>query len=225
LRERYPDLDAVVELRDDIHGVLVVRGRLLVGMRSQIDPQRVEALVQHEVGTHIVTEVNGAAQPLRTLGTGLAGYEATQEGVAVLAEHLVGGLTAERLALLGARTLVVRRRCEEQPFEDTVDELCDAHGFARRAAFDVVLRVHRGGGLLKDAGYLRGLGQALAHVSSGGSLDPLLVGKVSFAALADVEQLLDEGVLTAPLVRPRWADALDPSALPGDVTALATALR
>jgi uncharacterized protein (TIGR02421 family) len=225
LRERHGELDAGVEVRDDVHGVMVVRRQLLVDSRHEMDPRRVEALVQHEVGTHIVTEVNGAAQPLRCLGTGLAGYESTQEGVAVLAEHAAGGLTGERMALLAARTLVVRRRCEEQPFADTVDELTDGHGFPRRGAFDVVLRVHRGGGLLKDAGYLRGLDRALGHVASGADLEPLLVGKVSFEALDDVMALLDDGILTPAQLWPSWVEDLEPDALPGHVVALATALR
>lgn len=224
LRARHPDLQAGIELRDDVDGVLVVRRTLLVDTRYRIDPRRVPALVAHEVGTHIVTEVNGSRQPLRCLQTGLAGYEETQEGVAVVAEHLAGGLTAERLALLGARVLVTRRRIDAVPFPETVDELCRDHGFSRRAAFDVVVRVHRGGGLLKDAVYLRGLGRALDHLREGGDLDPLLVGKVDLRDVEDIADLLHRGVLTPPVIRPPWSDRLVPSDLPADVVALAAAV-
>jgi uncharacterized protein (TIGR02421 family) len=225
LRDRHGELDAGVEVRDDVHGVMVVRRTLLIDPRYRLDPRRVDALVQHEVGTHVVTELNGRLQPLRSLEVGLARYEETQEGVAVLAELAAGGLTAERLALLAARVLAVRRRVEEEPFADTVAELVDAHGFAPRAAFDIVLRVHRGGGLLKDAVYLRGFAAALAHVRGGGPLDPLLVGKVHLDDLPEVCDLLERGVLTPPRVRPRWAEQLDPAGLPEDLPALAAALR
>jgi uncharacterized protein (TIGR02421 family) len=225
LRERHPDLDADVEIRDDVHGVMVVRRMLLIDTLAAIDPRRVEALVQHEVGTHVVTEVNGAAQPLASLQVGLAGYEETQEGVAVLAEHATGGLTAERLALLAARVLVVRRRVEEVPFAETVAELVDLHGFSARAAFDVVIRVHRGGGLLKDAVYLRGFGRALEHLRTGGALAPLLIGKVDLGDVAAIEDLLARGVLRAPLVMPRWAERLEASELPEDLDTLAAQLR
>ena len=47
------------------------------------------ALLHHEVGTHLVTHVNGTHQPIKVLGVGLAGYDETQEGLAVLAEYLV----------------------------------------------------------------------------------------------------------------------------------------
>jgi uncharacterized protein (TIGR02421 family) len=224
LADRHPDLGAEVEIRTDVHGVMVVRRTLLVDDHYRIDPRRVDALVQHEVGTHIVTAVNGAAQPLRCLSTGLAGYEEAQEGIAVLAEHAIGGMTAERMALLAARVLACVRRCEEAPFADTVDELVGDHGFTRRAAFDVVLRVHRGGGLLKDAAYLRGLAKALDHVRAGRDLDLLLLGKVSFDDLDDLSALTDRGLLDRPEVRPRWADDLDADALPASVVELAAAV-
>jgi uncharacterized protein (TIGR02421 family) len=201
-------LDAGVELRDDVHGVMVVRRTLLVDTRYRLDPRREQALVQHEVGTHIVTEVNGHRQPLRTLESGLAGFEQTQEGLAVLAEHLAGGLTPERMALLAARVLAVRAFVDGQAFPDTVAELHEAHGFTRRSAFDLVTRVHRGGGLLKDAVYLRGLAAVLDHLRGGGRLDVLLVGKVALRDVPLIGALLDEGVLHPPRVLPRWASAL-----------------
>jgi uncharacterized protein (TIGR02421 family) len=214
--------EAAVEIRDDVQGVMVLRGTLLVDSRQRMDPRRVEALVQHEVGTHIVTELNGREQPLRVLSTGLAGYEQTQEGLAVLAEHLVGGLTPERLALLAARVLTVRHIIEDVSFADSVDELVTEHGFAPRPAFDIVTRVRRGGGLLKDAVYLRGLGTVMAHLRGGGRLDALLVGKVALPDVPAVCQLLDDGVLRPPRVMPRWAEqAGAPAELPGDVVELA----
>jgi uncharacterized protein (TIGR02421 family) len=215
-------LDAGVELREDVHGVMVVRRTLLVDTRYRLDPRRTDALVQHEVGTHIVTEVNGHRQPIRVLESGLAGFEQTQEGLAVLAEHLVGGLTAERLALLAARVLAVRDLIVGRSFADSVADLHGTHGFSPRAAFDIVARVHRGGGLLKDAIYLRGLAQVLAHLRRGGRLDALLAGKVALPDISIVSELIDEGVLSPPRVIPRWAGALDDrSTLPADVLDLA----
>jgi len=64
-------LGATVSVRDDVPGVLVSHGGLLVGAGVQIPERRVDALLQHEVGTHIVTAVNGAAQPLHLLSAGL----------------------------------------------------------------------------------------------------------------------------------------------------------
>jgi uncharacterized protein (TIGR02421 family) len=202
-----PTVAATVSVRDDVPGVLVSHGQLLVGAGVQIPRSRVDALVQHEVGTHIVTAVNGQAQPLRLLSTGLAGYEETQEGLAVLAEYVVGGLTVERLVTLAARVVAVGRLVAGATFTETFHDLHDTHGLTVGQAFQVAMRVHRSGGLTKDAIYLRGLDRLLRHLADGHPLDPLLVGKVPLAYVPVVEELQWRGVLSPPRLQPRWLTA------------------
>ena len=203
-----PDpLRATVSVRDDVPGVLVSHGGLLVGTGVQIPEQRVEALVQHEVGTHIVTAVNGAAQPLHLLSSGLAGYEETQEGLAVLAEFVVGGLTVDRLVTLAARVVAVGRLLAGTTFTETFRDLHDGHGLTAAQAFRVTMRVYRSGGLTKDAIYLRGLDRLLRHLADGHSLDPLLVGKVPLGYVSVVQELRWRGVLRPPRLQPRWLTA------------------
>jgi uncharacterized protein (TIGR02421 family) len=217
--EEHDPLGATVSVRDDVPGVLVSHGGLLVGAGVQIPERRVEALLQHEVGTHIVTAVNGAAQPLRLLSAGLAGYEETQEGLAVLAEFVVDGLTADRLATLAARVVAVGRLLSGATFTETFHDLHDAHGLTPAQAFRVTMRVYRSGGLTKDAIYLRGLNRLLRHLADGHSLDPLLVGKVPLDYVPVVQELRWRGVLRAPRLQPRW---LDPCAAPGSQERLAS---
>ncbi len=104
-RQSLPEIGAKVEIRPDVTGLMVSRGNLLISAESRIPASRVEALIQHEVGTHVLTYHNGKAQPLRHLYTGLAGYDALQEGLAVLSEYLVGGLSRPRLRLLAGRVV------------------------------------------------------------------------------------------------------------------------
>ena len=104
-----PDIESHVELREGSTGVMVSNGDLLVAPTARVSPARAEALLHHEIGTHVVTFVNGSHQQLRTLASGLAGHEETQEGLAVLAEYLVGGLTANRLRQLAARVVAVHQ--------------------------------------------------------------------------------------------------------------------
>lgn len=205
-RAAAPGLSATVSVRDDIPGVLVSHGNLLVGAEVRIPAHRAHALVQHEVGTHIVTDVNGAAQPLRLLRVGLPGYEETQEGLAVLAEFVVGGLTASRLATLAARVVAVRGRVGGASFAETFHDL-RAHGLTASQSFRVALRVYRSGGLTKDAVYLRGLHRLLRYLADGHPLDPLLVGKLSLDYGPVVKELQWRGVLTSPLLQPRWLTA------------------
>jgi uncharacterized protein (TIGR02421 family) len=205
-RETLPDLGSKVQIRDDISGLMVSRGNLMIAEGLSITERRAEALIQHEVGTHIVTYLNGAAQPLKQLFSGLAGYDELQEGLAVLAEYLVGGLTRERLRLLAARVLAVSRMSEGASFMEVWRELTKLARLSERSAFTASMRVFRSGGLTKDAVYLRGLVRLLHHLEGGGALDPFFIGKITPEHAADIADLQARGVLRpAPLV-PRWLE-------------------
>ncbi len=198
-----------VELRDDISSLMVSAGNLLVGRHMSIPADRVEALIQHEVGTHVVTYWNGRAQPFRLLASGLARHDELQEGLAVFAEYLVGGLTPARLRTLAARVLAARAVAEGSEFIDTHRLLVDDIGIPARSAFTIAMRVHRGGGLVKDAVYLRGLQGVVDYVGQGGRLDSLLVGKIAPEHTAVIEELQRRQILHTPPLRPKFLNGPD----------------
>ncbi len=205
-RGKHSAFTSKIQVRDDVASLLVSHGDLLIPRRLEVSAARVDALLQHEIGTHAVTWANGRSQPLRVLAAGLAGYEALQEGLAMFAEYISGGLDAERLRLIAARVLAVRRVTEGVAFPELFAELHETHRLPPRAAFTVAVRVFRGGGLTKDAIYLRGLLQVLDHLRRGGSIEPLLVGKLAFDQITLVEELLRREVLRPAPLRPRWLD-------------------
>ena len=84
---------------------MVSNGNLFIGKRVKIPESRAEALIQHEVGTHVLTYINGKNQPFQQLYCGLSGCDELQEGLAVLSEYLVGGLSPPRLRLLAGRVI------------------------------------------------------------------------------------------------------------------------
>jgi uncharacterized protein (TIGR02421 family) len=222
-RRACPDIDVHVQVRDDGSSVMVAHGDVFIASTARFAPSRVMALLQHEVGTHVVTYVNGTHQPLRLLAAGLAGYEETQEGLAVLAEYMVGGLTASRLRQLAARVIAVHKMVDGASFRDVHQALIDI-GMSRTPAFSITARVFRSGGLTKDAVYLRGLIDLMAHLGGGRDLDVLWLGKMALADAPLVEQLRVRGLLHDPVLRPRFLD--DPAAQArlrqaGAVTALA----
>ncbi|MFH1417705.1 MAG: flavohemoglobin expression-modulating QEGLA motif protein [Planctomycetota bacterium] len=206
-RAKWTYLEAKVEIRDDIgSGLMVSRGSLLIGKEARIPASRVEALLQHEIGTHVLTYYNGRAQPLKQLYSGLAGYEALQEGIAVLSEYLVDGLSRSRMRLLAGRVLAAYRLLGGASFVQTFMEMHEAHGFEKRMAFSIALRVYRGGGLTKDAVYLRGLCQVLEYLKGGGELEPLLLGKIAIEHVPIVRELRRRGILREPPLRPHYMD-------------------
>ena len=113
----------------------------------------------------------------------------------MLAEYLVGGMTAARLRLIAARVIACQAMLEGATFEETFRIRHRDFGLDDRGAFNVVLRVFRGGGLGKDAIYLRGMGQILDHLKDGGSLTPFWIGKISAAHFGAIQELNARGLL------------------------------
>lgn len=207
-----PGFEGAVEVRDDIsQGLLVSNGTLLIGIGTQFPRYRAKALLQHEVGTHVVTYYNGRAQPLRQLYCGLSGYDEFQEGIAVLSEYLVGGLSSSRLRVLAARVLAVQAMLEGGTFVDVFRHLTREQGFTKRSAFTITMRIFRGGGLTKDAVYLRGLERVLDYLRDGGDVSALFVGKIAARHVPIIRELQLRGVLQPTPLLPRYLS--DPDAL------------
>lgn len=205
-RSAYPGLGSKVQIVDEIPGIMAFEGDLLIGREVKLPLSRVEALIQHEVGTHVVTYFNGGVQPLQMLQVGLPGYEETQEALAVFSEYVAGGLTHARMAQLGARVVAVEGLLDGGSFVDVFNLLRRRHKFPPRAAFRVVARVFRSGGLTKDAIYLRGIVGLLDYLAGGGELEPLFLGKLPVSCVPLIPHLRSLGLIKVPPLRPRWAD-------------------
>ncbi len=205
-RAKWPDFTPKAEVTGRVAGIMVSRARLLINRNTTIPESRVEALLQHEVGTHLLTYFNGRAQPFRQLYSGLARYDALQEGLAVLAEYLVGGLDHSRMRQLAARVVAVRRLIEGASFVETFRALHFTFGLPQQSAFKTTMRVYRGGGFTKDAVYLRGLRQILNYLGHGGEMEPLLVGKIATDQVPIIKQLLFRRVLSPPPLQPRYLE-------------------
>lgn len=218
-RKQDPDIEMHAEIRDDVSGVMVSGNSLLLGPESKVRKARAHALLQHEVGTHLVTHFNGSIQPIKILGTGLARYDETQEGLAVLAEVACGGLTAFRFRQLASRVLTVHRMVTGATFAEAHSALV-ADGVPASSAFTTTMRAFRAEGLTKDAIYLRGMLDLLRHLRRGGSLDLLLLGKFSLEDLPLIDDLRERGVLEPAMLQPRWLDDQDATARLGRAAAL-----
>ena len=205
-RAVYLDFPVNIEVRDDISELMVSFGRLLIPEAATFRADRVEPLLHHEVGTHVVTYQNGARQPLTLLRIGLPGYDETQEGLAVLAEYLTGGLDPRRLRVLAARVVAVDKMLDGAGFLEIFESLRAEHRIPTRTAWSIAIRVVVGGGSVKDAIYLRGISRLLETLAEGNSLDLLFVGKLALDDIPLIQDLLDREVLRAPWVRPRWLD-------------------
>jgi uncharacterized protein (TIGR02421 family) len=206
-REQDPGFTATAEIRQDIPGLMVSHGNFLIGAGSVVARHRIEATLQHEVGTHALTYYNGLNQPFTLLGMGLAGYEELQEGIAVLSEFLVGGLSRPRLRQLAARVCAVDQLVQGAGFVDVYRSLHDQHNLSQRGAYNTTMRVFRGGGFTKDAVYLRGLIDVLEYLEQGGDLEILLSGKIALDHVEIIEELRWRQIVQPPRLKPKYLGA------------------
>ena len=206
-RKIIPDMQVEVSIRPEVlTGMIVSRGNLLIGDRATLPQSRVEAMLAHEVGTHVLTYHNGHSQPFRLLALGLAGYDELQEGLAVFAEYLTGGLTGHRMRLLGARVLAAQACTDGADFVELYRLLTQEHGFSPEIGYLLTSRVFRGGGLTKDSAYLRGVLSLMRYLTGGGDLEPLYMGKIGVQHIPLIRELEWRGVLRPAPLRPHFLE-------------------
>jgi uncharacterized protein (TIGR02421 family) len=198
------EFSAEVEVRSDVlAGLMVSRGRLLVSDSIRVAEQQAEALVHHEIGTHLVTYHNGRVQRFTQLRSGLAGYDELQEGLAILAEYLSGGLSPSRVRILAVRVLGADMVMNGATFID-VFRVFRRWGFSPRTAFNVCVRLFRGGGFTKDLIYLRGLKATLGYLEKGGDLESLYLGKIALRDVPLVTELMVRKIVSPPRIMPMY---------------------
>lgn len=203
-RKMAPDYKSKVHIRKDVNIMMVARGELYLPADYTLTALEARALIQHEIGTHALTHYNGTRQPLRQMACGLAGYDALQEGIAVLAEYLADALGANRLRTLAGRVVAGDALGKGANFDEMFGLLHKDYSFSKERSFDITSRMFQGGGFLKDIVYLKGLLELRQHLSEGGTLEPLLAGKFALRHLATVKGLTDRGLLYPPKIKPRY---------------------
>jgi uncharacterized protein (TIGR02421 family) len=206
-RERVEGFSSEVIVDDDLNSLLMVsRGRLHVAGDIRIARSRVDPLIQHEIGTHVVTHHNGSRQPLMQLSSGLAHYDALQEGLGVLAEYLAGYLPAERMRVIAGRAIAADLMLHDADFAEVFACLHDNYLIDTEDAFDISVRAFRGGGLTKDAVYLAGLSDILDYLAEGEPFEDLFIGKFALSQLDTLRELSGAGWVRRPDVMPRYLE-------------------
>ncbi|BAO54895.1 flavohemoglobin expression-modulating QEGLA motif protein [Nonlabens marinus] len=198
------DFEGKVHIKENLNIMMVSQGEFYLPKNYELTRKEANALLQHEIGTHVLTYYNGSKQPLTQLKAGLADYDTLQEGIAVMAEYLCGNLTPNRLRTLAGRVIagdVLMQGCD---FKEMFDLLKNTYGFSQDRAFNIVSRMFQGGGFLKDIIYLKGFMQLRHFLNSGGDLELLLAGKFALHHVNIIKELIDREVLIGPRIKPRY---------------------
>ncbi|QUJ69276.1 flavohemoglobin expression-modulating QEGLA motif protein (plasmid) [Photobacterium sp. GJ3] len=173
-----------------------------VNLNSRFSPTDLYALIHHEMGVHMVTSVNAEAQPLKVLQLGLPGNTHTQEGLAILCEHLSGNFPLHRLKTLALRVVAVDMMVNKRSFNETFNTLKFDYGLSNDTAFTITTRAYRGGGFTKDYLYLRGLKDAL-RLHKETDLTSLFIGKTGFEFKPLLDELIEREILMPPQYLPK----------------------
>jgi uncharacterized protein (TIGR02421 family) len=201
--------------------------RVAVKKGARFTARQARALAHHEGLWHVLTSLNGFAQPVLTvLGVGLPRFTESQEGGGIVSEFLTGNITDDRYIELGERTLAVDMAARGADYLEVFDYLCER--FEPPKAALMAERVFRGGLLTgaapftKDAAYQRGycriynfLRVALAKPDPAIVL-AFLAGKMRVDDAPLVKELIDDGICVGPTYLPEWF--LDQDSLYAHVT-------
>ncbi|HET9596467.1 MAG TPA: flavohemoglobin expression-modulating QEGLA motif protein [Anaeromyxobacteraceae bacterium] len=182
--------------------------------------RQVRALAHHEGLWHVLTSMNGFAQPVLTvLGVGFPRHTESQEGGGIVAEFLTGHITDERFIELGERTIAVDMAARGADYLEVYRYLLAR--FPPQKAARMSERVFRGGVLeggapfTKDVAYQRGYCRTFNFLRAAleqRDLDivrAFLAGKMSVDEAELVRDLVEEGLCAGPVHLPAWFDDID----------------
>ena len=203
-KEQNSNFSSKIHIRDDVNILMVSQGELYIPSDYKLNANETKALIQHEIGTHVLTYFNGSQQPLKLLSVGLTDYDTLQEGLAVLSEYLVGGLTGNRMRTLAGRVVAAGARMHGAEFQDIFRLLHHDYGFSPQRSFNITSRIMQGGGFTKDISYLKGLHELKEHLETGGEIQPLLTGKFALEQLPVINELRERRVLNPVSLTPRY---------------------
>lgn len=178
--------------------VLNSKKTILIRPDAQFSRKEANALVEHEIGVHMVTTQNSADEKLKIFNLGLPVNTFTQEGLAILSEYLSGNITLKRLKKLALRVVVTDMMCNGADFIECFNYLVNDQNVAESDAYTIVTRIFRGGGFTKDYLYLSGFEKILKTWKAGTSLSPLLVGKTSIEFYDTINEMIEREMISKP---------------------------
>ncbi|MEF1284310.1 MULTISPECIES: flavohemoglobin expression-modulating QEGLA motif protein [unclassified Vibrio] len=189
-----------IEINDSMIANALVSGtKVKINASASISANELHALAHHELGVHLLTTLNGQAQPLKLLSLGCPVNTTTQEGLAILCEFLSGHFSLQRLRTLALRVVAVESMIVDRDFRNTFMLLKEQYKADDMTAFTITSRVYRGGGYTKDYLYLRGFREILnAYEQLGEDFNLLLAGKTEIRYFSTIKSLVEDGILIPP---------------------------
>ncbi|OGJ54082.1 hypothetical protein A3D11_00570 [Candidatus Peribacteria bacterium RIFCSPHIGHO2_02_FULL_49_16] len=156
--------------------------------------ERIQALIVHEIETHVLTAENGEQQPFEIFRIGFANYLETQEGLAAYNQkRVLSPFSAKRFGT--AKTLLAVHFATSHSFAETRAFLLDM-GYNEDRAITATVQLKRGltntsqhGVFAKGIVYFRGMQKIEHFVKNGGDIKKLYIGKIAIEDLPLIEKI------------------------------------
>jgi hypothetical protein len=177
------------------------RKRVIIRANSKFSKRRAKKLVIHEIGTHVLRNINGQNQEFEIFSVGYGKYIITEEGLAKWNERRfkVTNPSFDRLQAIYAIASNIGRT---KGFKE-VYSFVSKHISNQKKAFQICIRLKRGlsdtskpGGFLKDFIYLQGELQVQKYFRNGGTIEDIYAGKIPISDISLIEKgILKKGTL------------------------------
>jgi uncharacterized protein (TIGR02421 family) len=194
-------INAKVEFSNKvISQVMVLNSKktVLIQPEAKFTMKAMQALMEHEIGVHMLTTINSNHQPLKLFNLGLPKNTLTQEGLAILSEYLSGNISLQRLKKIALRVVAVDMMCNGADFIEVFSFLVNEFNVEENDAFSITTRIFRGGGFTKDYLYLNGFVQIYRLWEDNYDISPLLIGKTSLPFLSTIEEMAEREMVKKP---------------------------
>lgn len=173
-------------LEDSVADIQVTKkDAILLKKGVKFRKNRLEALLVHEIGTHVFRFENGKVQPLRILERGTANCLRTEEGLAVWNQNQLGLDLGDKF-LTPAYLMVAIYMAGSLSFVDLFHYLKTTFDIDDELAWKLCIKSKRGLGnteiktaFTKDTVYFAGLREIEKYVAQGGTMEDLYVGKIT----------------------------------------------
>lgn len=186
------------EIDDSVADIQVTkRNIILLKKGATFRKNRLEALLVHEIGTHVFRFENGKLQPFRIFERGTAGYLKTEEGLAIWNQNNIG-LTLGEKFLKPAYQVVAIHLAKKMSFCDLFHFLQDTYDLKDDLAWRLCVKAKRGfsdsaqlGAFTKDQIYFTGHREVEKFIEKGGKIEDLYMGKIKIDDLKVLKEAKD----------------------------------
>ena len=202
---RYGLHDWSVELKQGmVADCAVSDSKVLIRIGSMFSVDHLQALIAHEIETHVLTAENGKVQPYEIFRRGCANYLDTQEGLAIFNQNRVLPPNHEK-RFLHAKSVLAVAYAMDHSFAETRKYLGRELQCTPEKALTKTIDIKRGftrasehGAFTKSLVYFRGLRAIEQFVKQKGDEKKLYIGKIAIEDLRLIESI--EGIKSAAVL-------------------------